>query len=202
MLCLVTDRTACLGRPLEGVVLEAVRAGAGLVQLREKDLSARALLDLGRRLLEPVRAAGGRLVVNDRVDVAMALGADGVHLGAGSLPVREARRLTGAGVLIGASAHSREEAVAAEAEGADYVVLGTIFETRSHPGVRGAGPGFVREVAASVGIPVIAIGGITAANASRVMEAGASGVAVITAIQSAGDVGSATRALLEAMRGD
>lgn len=199
LLCLVTDRTACLGRPLENVVIEAVRAGVGMVQLREKNLPAMELLDLGKRLLGPVRAAGALLVVNDRIDVALALGADGVQLGRGSLPVREARRLLGDSALVGVSAHSLEEVVDAEAAGADYAVLGTIFETRSHPGSAGAGPVLVAEVTFSARIPIIAIGGITPANAGSVMSAGAAGVAVITAIQSASDVEAATRSLLQAM---
>ncbi len=199
ILCLVTDRTACLGRPLEAVVADAVATGVGLVQLREKDLSARELLELGRKVLGPVREAGATLVVNGCVDVALSLGADGVHLGANSLPVREARRLLGGAALIGASAHCVEEVVRAEADGADYVVLGTIFATRSHPGKLGAGLGLVKEAASAVRLAVIAIGGITAANAGAVMAAGASGVAVITAIQSASDVTGATRSLLEAI---
>lgn len=199
ILCLVTDRAACLGRPLEKVVVGAVAAGARLVQLREKDLPARELLQLGARLLGPVRAGGAALVVNDRVDVALALGADGVHLGGGSLPVRAARRLVGDRALVGASVHSLEEAVRAEEEGADYLLLGTIFETRSHPGVKPAGTALIARVVAAVRVPVIAIGGINPRNAAAVMEAGAAGAAVISAIQSAEDVEGATRALLTAM---
>lgn len=199
VLCLVTDRSACLGRELEAVVAQAVAAGVSLVQLREKDLSARELLRLGRRLLEPVRAGGAALVVNDRVDVALALGAGGVHLGGVSLPVSEVRPLVGESFLIGASVHSREEALRAERDGADYLVLGTIFETRSHPGLEPAGVGLVARVAEAVRIPVVAIGGITGANAAAVIAAGASGVAVIRAIQSATDVAGATRRLRKAI---
>ena len=200
ILCLVTDRNACAGRPLEQVVAQAVAAGVSLVQLREKDLPTVQLLELGTALLRCVRSAGSALVVNGRVDVALALGADGVHLGAGGPPVREVRRVIGGSAIIGVSVHTREEAERAESEGADYLVLGTIFETRSHPGTRGAGPALVESVASAVRVPVIAIGGIAAWNAGAVMRAGASGVAVITAIQSARDVGAATRSLVEAMR--
>ena len=200
ILCLVTDRTACAGRPLDSVVATAVAAGVRLIQLREKDLSARELLRIGETLLEPVREGGGLLVVNDRLDVALALGTDGVHLGSNSLPVKAARRVVGDGMLIGVSVHSTEEAVRAEREGADYLVLGTIFETRSHPGTPPAGLGVVSEVTAAVKLPVVAIGGINATNASSVIGAGASGAAVITAIQSAQDVEAATRTLLAAMR--
>ncbi|MHB0871521.1 MAG: thiamine phosphate synthase [Chloroflexota bacterium] len=202
ILCLVTDRTACLGRPLDQVVVSAVEAGVRLVQLRERDLSARQLLDLGRTLLEPVRRCGAVLVVNDRVDVAMALGADGVHLGGGSLPVREVRRLAGDWMLVGCSAHSLEDALKAEGEGADYLVLGTIFETRSHPGLKPAGLDLVARVSSAVRIPVVAIGGIKEDNAASVIAAGARGVAVITAIQSAEDAAGATQRLLQAIGSD
>lgn len=157
---------------------------------------------MGEALLVPVRRHGAALVVNDRIDVAMALGADGVHLGGGSLPVRDARRLVGDSMLVGCSVHSLGDALLAEAEGADYLVLGTIFETRSHPGWVPAGLGLVREVSAAVRIPVIAIGGIDARNARSVMRAGADGVAVITAIQSAEDVAVATRELLRSLDAD
>lgn len=199
ILCLITDRTACLRRSLESVVSEAVAAGVTLVQLREKSLPARELFELGSRLLTVTRAAGAALIVNDRVDVALALGAEGVHLGSGSLPVAEARRLVGDRMLVGVSVHSLERAERAEREGADYLVLGTIFETQSHPGVRPAGPDLVHQVASAVALPVIAIGGIKPENAAHVMAAGAAGVAVITAIQSAEDVSGATRALRQAM---
>ncbi|HEX9016143.1 MAG TPA: thiamine phosphate synthase, partial [Chloroflexota bacterium] len=112
----------------------------------------------------------------------------------------QARHLMRNAALLGSSVHSVEEAVSAERDGADYLLLGTIFDSRSHPGVPGAGPGLVAEVARAVRIPVLAIGGITSSNARSVMEAGAAGVAVITAIQSAPDLAGATRALLEAIK--
>lgn len=199
ILCLVTDREACHGRPLAEVVGAAVGAGAGMVQLRDRGLPAKELLTLGEQLLLVVRAGGALLVVNDRVDVAIALGADGVHLGAGSLPLRVARDLVGDRTLVGASVHGVDEAVRAQAEGADYLIVGTIFATPSHPGVVPAGPRLIAEVARRVAIPVLGIGGIDASNAGQVMAAGASGAAAITAIQSAPDVAGATSALLAAI---
>jgi len=199
ILCLVTDRTACRSRSLEESIAQAVGAGVRLVQLREKDLSARELLQLGGSLLGPVRKGGAALVVNDRVDVALALGADGVHLGGGSLPVGATRRLVGSQMLVGVSAHSLEDAIRAEQEGANYVMLGTIFESRSHPGLKPAGLGLVSRVAGAVRIPVVAIGGINEMNAPSVVSAGAQGVAVISAILSAVDVAAATRGLLGAI---
>ncbi|HZK66685.1 MAG TPA: thiamine phosphate synthase, partial [Chloroflexota bacterium] len=106
ILCLVTDHGACCGRPLEEVVGLALSAGVGLVQLRARELPARQLLEVGRGLLGLVRSAGAYLVVNDRLDVALALGADGVHLGTGSLPVNGVRRMVGNRMLVGASVHS------------------------------------------------------------------------------------------------
>jgi thiamine-phosphate pyrophosphorylase len=196
IVCLVTDRASCRGRLLEAVVGQAVAAGVNLVQLRDWSLSARELLDLGSALLDPVRACGAALVVNDRIDVAMALSADGVHLGRGSLTVGQTRRLVGEQMLLGVSVHGEREAKEAEGEGADYLILGTVFETPSHPGRKGGGLGLVTEVAAAVKIPVVAIGGIDAGNAGAVFAAGASGVAVIRAIQSAADVTTATRAVV------
>jgi thiamine-phosphate pyrophosphorylase len=198
-LSLVTDRDSCLGRPREGVIGEAVGAGVKLVQLREKGLATRELFELGLRLIRPIHEAGALLMVNDRVDIALAIGADGVQLGGGSFPVIVARRLAGSGLLLGVSVHSVEEAVAAEREGADYLLLGTIFATASHPGRAPAGPVIVERVAGAVRIPVVAIGGIDAGNARQLMEIGASGVAVIRAIQSAPDVAAAARALREAV---
>jgi thiamine-phosphate pyrophosphorylase len=199
VLCLVTDQASCNGRPLEGLVRQAVEAGVNLVQLRQKELPAGKLLELGRRLMPAVRGNGAALVVNDRLDVAMALEADGVHLGGGSLPVDAVRRLVGDEMLVGASVHSREQAMRAEGEGADYLVLGTIFETASHPGRAPSGTELLSEVVSAVRIPVIAIGGINVRNACSVMAAGAAGVAVIRAIQSAEDVAGATRELLLAI---
>jgi thiamine-phosphate pyrophosphorylase len=199
ILCLVTDLASCAGRPLEDVVRQAVGAGVNLVQLRGKELSAGELFELGSRLIPSARERGAALVVNDRLDVATALEADGVHLGGGGLPVRVVRRLVGDSMLVGVSVHSREEAVRAEGEGADYLVLGTIFETPPHPGRAPGGPQLVAAVASAVRIPVVAIGGIDAGNARSVMAAGAAGVAVIRAIQSAEDVAGATRELLRAM---
>ena len=152
-----------------------------MVQLREKDMPPFELLRLARRLR---RVTEGRalLIVNDRVDVALLAGADGVQLGEAALDVADVRHLVGAEMLVGRSVHSEVGAVDAECQGADYLVLGTVFETASHPDGRIGGLDLVREVTTSVGIPVLGIGGITKANAPGVMEAGASGVAVITAI--------------------
>lgn len=180
---LVTDRHRCGNRALIDVVADAARGGLGAVHLRDKTLLGGALLAEAQRLRRVVGAA--RLLVNERVDVALAAGADGVHLPAGGLPVAVARGLLGSAALIGRSVHSVGEARRAEAEGADYVILGTIFPTASKPGRAPAGLGLVRDTARAVGLPVIAIGGVDEENAAAVVAAGAYGVAVVSAILAA-----------------
>lgn len=195
----VTDGRCLGGASLEQIVAGAVAGGVAAVHLREPELSVLAL----PALAETLRCAtSGRcaLVINDRVDVALAAGADGVQLGHRSMSIASARQAAGDRLWIGRSVHSVAEAVAAEREGADYLLLGTLYATRSHPEVKPAGLALVRETRAAVRLPVIGIGGITTANASAVMAAGADGVAVIGAIQSAADVEGAARALVLAIR--
>lgn len=198
-LCLVTDRNRCRGRSLEETVAAAVEGGVTAVQLREPDLPARELYELALRL-RPVLAGRALFFVNDRLDVALAAGADGVQLGGRSLPVPQARRIAGPGLLLGRSVHSFAEAAAAQADGADFIILGTIFPTASHPGVAGAGVELIRQVRATVVLPILAIGGIDPDNAAQVMEAGADGVAVISAILAAEDPRSAAAAMLATMQ--
>jgi thiamine-phosphate pyrophosphorylase len=198
-LCLITDRQRCGESPLEDVVSEAIKGGVNLIQLRERDLPTGELLALAMRLREVTR---GRaiLVINDRLDVAMAAGADGVHLPENGLPVAIARWLLGQHTLIGRSVHGEEAAIEAERGGADYVQLGTIYATESKPDAKPAGPDLVRKVSGAVTIPVLAVGGVRAENAAEVIEAGALGASVISAIQGADDPEAATRQLVEAMR--
>jgi thiamine-phosphate pyrophosphorylase len=198
-LCLITDRQRCGESPLEDVVGEAVKGGVNLIQLREKDLPTGDLLALAMRLREVTRGHA-LLVINDRLDVVMAAGADGVHLPENGLPVAIARWLLGQHVLIGRSVHSEEAATEAEQAGADYVQLGTIYATESKPDAKPAGPDLVRKVSGAVGIPVLAVGGVQPKNAAEVIEAGASGASVISAIQGAADPQAAARQLVEAMK--
>lgn len=164
----------------------AVQGGVDMVQLRKKDLPGRALLEVGQRLKQ---AIDGRalLIINERVDVAQACDADGVQLGEDGLPVPVVRRLLGEGKLIGRSVHSVEAAMQAESEGADFLVVGTIFTTGSHPGAQPAGVELLAQVARQAKVPFLGIGGITAENVPEVMRAGASGAALISAILSAPD---------------
>ncbi|MCH7812042.1 MAG: thiamine phosphate synthase [Chloroflexi bacterium] len=183
---LITDRTRLRGRPLEEVASQAVDGGANVVQLREKDLAGGELYELAITLRAVLRGRA-LFVVNDRADIALAAGADGVHLPERSIPIRAAREFVGESCLIGRSVHSVEAAVRAEQEGADYIVAGTVFATASKAGRTAAGTGLVREVADAVRVPVVAVGGITEGNIAEVVAAGASGVAVIGAIMDASD---------------
>ncbi len=170
------------------------------MQVRERDLATRDVLALAQELHAPLHARGVRVLINDRVDLALALGTDGVHLRADSLPVAVARRLMGADRLIGVSAHTADDVVRAESDGADFAVLGPIYET---PSKRQYGEPIGLRVLEEAGrrcrIPVFAIGGITVARVAEVRRAGAHGVAVVSAILSAASVESATREFLDAL---
>jgi thiamine-phosphate pyrophosphorylase len=194
---LVTDRRACDGRPLEQVVEAAVEGGVNVVQLREKDLPARELYDLAQRLRQTV-GNQALLLVNDRVDVALAAGAHGVELGGTALPCDVARALA-PDLLIGRSVHDVANAATAVSSSADLLVVGTMFASRSHPGLTPAGPSLVRKIGAISGVPLVGIGGITAANATQVIAAGASGVAAITSITMASDPREAAAKLARAV---
>ena len=193
-LCLVTDRRQCGGRRLEEVVAAAVDGGVDLVQLREKDMPAGRLLALARCLRGLTRGRA-LLFVNDRVDVALASDADGVQLGEEGLPVEAARQAAAGRLLLGRSVHSVEGAVAAEAEGADLLLAGTIFPTSSHATAPIAGLGLLERLRDRVAIPYLAIGGVNEGNVDAAIDAGASGAAAITAITMAPDPAEAVKAL-------
>ena len=197
-LTLVTDRSQTRGRDLTAVVAECLAAGLPALQVREKDLGAADLAALCRPLRELTRGHGARLIVNDRVDVALAVGADGVQRTHASLPVDDIRRIVVGGMKIGASVHSLEDALDAERRGADWLVFGPLYDT---PSKRrwGAPQGLERlaEVTAAVRIPVVAIGGITPERVGDVRAAGAAGVAAIAAILDTLSPGDATKRFLE-----
>ena len=197
---LVTDRHQTGGRDLLEVVGQALRAGVRAVQLREKDLTTRDLYHLAGKLLAVTRETGAALLINDRVDVAMALPADGVHLTRRSLPPKEARELLGPARLIGISCHSLAEVREAVDGGADFVVLGPIFETPSKmPYGAPLTTALLQQARAATTLPVLAIGGINPARVPEVMAAGADGVAVISAVMAALDPGAAVSELLAAV---
>jgi len=197
-LLLVTDRHATAGRDLVALVSAAVDAGCRAVQLREKDLPGGPLLTLAERLRAVTARAGAVLLVNDRIDVALAAGADGVHLGGGSVAVDVARGLLPPGALVGVSMHSTADLQAAA--GADFVLFGPVFET---PAKAAFGPpqglARLRQAVLATPLPVLAIGGVDAAHGRDVRAAGAAGAAVIRAILAAPDAAAATRALLAAL---
>ncbi len=197
---LVTDRQQTAGRDLVSVVGQALQAGLAAVQLREKDLDGRDLFRLAERVQAVTRQAGAALLINDRVDVAMALDADGVHLTRRSLPPQEARGLLGAGKLIGISCHSVAEVKEAAGAGVDFLVVGPVYATPSKAQYGAPlSPDILRQARAVCDLPILAIGGIKTAQVPSVLSAGADGVAVVSAIVAAPDPGAATRELLSAV---
>lgn len=200
---LVTEERASAGRGTADVVTAAIDGGVGVVQLREKDYSVRERLELGREVRELTREADVPLIVNDRVGLAQAIDADGVHLGDDDLPVPVAREILGEDAIIGRSASFVEDAVAAEESGADYLGVGSVYATGSKDDVLdeeyAIGPERVQAIADAVSIPLVGIGGITVDNAEAVAAAGADGVAVISAITNAEDPEAATEGLRAAV---
>lgn len=168
------------------------------MQLREKDLSSRELLILAAELREMTSGFGAKLLINERTDIALAVGADGVHVGKMSLPITQIRKLLGPGQLIGYSAHSVEEALLAEAEGADFITFGPVYHTQSKAAY-GPPVGVERLKAACLAlkIPVYALGGISLKNIPETMRTGAAGIALISAVMAAPDPTAAATTLLE-----
>ena len=226
-LYLVTDRHQTDKRPLTAVIEEALKAGVKAVQLREKDLSAKELFDLARSLRGLTSQYRARLFINDRLDIAIAVKADGVHLGQKGFSASDIKQflksalhitplietfrgrhpaslspqaLSGERFLIGVSAHSREEARKAEEDGADFITIGPVFYTASKAGYgRPLGVEIIKSVKEAVKIPVFAIGGIKLDTISEVVAAGADGIAVISAIIGAKGTGIAAKDLLQAI---
>jgi thiamine-phosphate pyrophosphorylase len=194
------DRTG--GRPLVEVVRAALRGGAPAVQLRAKAATGREMTELARTLLVETRAAGALLFVNDRVDVALAAGADGAHVGDDDLPVEAVRRIAPPGFLLGRSADTVEGALQAQRAGADYVGVGPVYATGSKADAGSpVGVERIAGVAAAVRLPLVGIGGCHAENSRAIVQAGAAGVAVISAVMQAPDPEAATRAILAAVDG-
>ena len=195
---LVTDRTLCTKDSLEEAVAQAIEGGVEAVHLRERGMPAGELYDLARRLRK-VTLNKALLIINDRVDIALAIPADGVHLPSNSLPIYVAKKLGADLLLVGRSAHTVEQAVEAQVQEADYVFLGTMFESDSHPDFPPVGPDLIRQVNAKVNLPLFGIGGINPSNANQVIEAGASGIAVIRSILTAADRKVAAQELVQAV---
>ena len=188
------------GQAALDAVSAAVSAGAPVVQVRAKGCTDRALHDFAAEVVAICAPAGTTVLVNDRVDVALAVGAAGTHLGADDLPVHAVRRVAGPGHLIGGTARDPERARRLVAEGADYLGVGPAFLTTTKSGLPAPlGPSRIRAVADAVGVPVIAIGGIKVERVPDLMRAGAHGLAVVGAVSGARDPAAATRRLLEAV---
>jgi thiamine-phosphate pyrophosphorylase len=198
-LYVILDRSATAGRDV-GAVLDAVIAGGcRMVQLRDKTSASGVLLPMAERLRKRCRETGVTFVVNDRVDLALAVDADGVHLGQDDLPPRAARPLLRRGMVLGRSTHGLAEARAAQADGADYIAVGSMFATATKPDFQLVGPELIRAIRPEIRVPLIGIGGITLDNVAEVIHAGADGVAVISAVCAAPHPGEATRRFLAAI---
>ena len=197
-LYLVTDRALSLGRPLIDVIRPAVDGGVTVVQLREKEIDSREFYREALRIREYLDTRGVPLIINDRLDIALAIGAAGVHLGQEDLPVDTARKILGPGQVIGASVFTPGEAVEAEALGADYLGLSPIFVTATKPeltsqlGIEGIGP-----IRKATRLPLVGIGSMNETNAFSVIRAGLDGVAVVSAICSRPDACAAAGTILK-----
>ena len=195
-LYVVTDEGLSRGLAHSQIAERALAGGADVIQLRDKKLEGRRLMEHARAIRKLTNDAGKSFIVNDRLDVALASGADGVHLGQEDMALADARALAPEGFLIGVTVHDLREAVEAEKGGADYLGLSPIFATGSKSDAGSAcGLDMLRKVKRAVSVPVVAIGGINAANAREVLEAGADGLAVISAVVSQPDVEAAARSL-------
>ena len=199
-LYLVTDRNQTGGRDLLWVLERALEGGVRAVQLREKDLGGRELFILAEKTKRLCERYQANLFVNDRVDVALGVDADGVHLGGDSMPVRAARELLGAEKLIGVSTHSINEASEAEREKADFILFGPVYFTASKAAYgEPQGLGRLKKVVEKISLPVYAIGGVKVGNIAEVKETGVRGIALISAVLSASDPRAATRRILETL---
>jgi thiamine-phosphate pyrophosphorylase len=200
-LYLVTDRDLARGRPTLEIVRAAVAGGVTCVQLREKRCATREFIAEARGLLGFLKPRAIPLIVNDRLDVALAVGADGVHLGQSDMPIELARRIAGDSMIIGVSAESTADAVAAEKAGADYIGVSPIFATPTKTDTATPfGLAGLAAVRRAVKIPLVGIGGLNVRNAAEVIRHGADGIAVVSAIVAADDPELAARELCERIR--
>ena len=196
-LYLVTDRSLSCGRPLECIVEEAVKGGVTMVQLREKECSTREFYELGMRLKVVLSAYSVPLIINDRLDIAMAINADGLHIGQSDLPWLEARRLLGRDKILGLSVETIEQAKASNEMDIDYIGISPVFATHTKVDTfQPFGIDGVKAVSQICRHPSVAIGGVNIDNARLIMESGASGISVVSAISSADDPREAARELM------
>ena len=199
VLCFIVSPAAMKDSEIDKVVAEAVAGGVAMVQLRDREMPGGELLDLARRLKRVVRGKA-LLIINDRIDLAIAADADGIQLPENGLPTLVSRGLIGKYAVIGRSVHSPDAASQAGREGADFVIAGTIYKSPSKPEVKPAGLSLITEIVKSTTLPVMAVGGVTAERVGDVVKAGAAGVAVISAIAKAEDPKSAAEGLATALK--
>jgi thiamine-phosphate pyrophosphorylase len=201
-LYLITDRRFFNAQCSMYMTMEtALEAGVRAIQLREKDLSVRQLFDMAVWMRELTGEYGAKLFINDRVDVALSVGADGVHLGINSIPAHAVRKISGDKLIVGVSTHSVQEAEAAENDGADFVTLGPIYETPSKLKYgKPIGVDTVREARSRTSIPLFVVGGIKSDRVKEVMDAGADGIAMISAILGSNDIKESTEEFLRLLK--
>lgn len=197
-LYLVTDRRLMSCPTIEDSVRLAIEGGASVVQLREKDCSSREFYELAVRVKKITEPRGVPLIINDRIDIALAANADGVHLGQSDIPCREARKILGADKIIGVSAALPEEAAQAQADGADYLGVGAVFTTQTKTNTRPVTPGIIRQIRSAVTIPFVVIGGINSENIKELYGLGINGTAVVSAVVAQPDITAAARKMREA----
>jgi len=197
-LCLVADSEAAKGRYLLNLIEKAVDSGVTLVQLRAKELQTREFLQLALQTAKLLKEKSIPLIINDRIDIALACGAEGVHLGQEDIPLPYARKILGKKKRIGISVNTVNEAEEAEKGGADYLGVGPVYYTPSKRDLKAIlGPSGLKVIREKVKIPILAIGGINAENAREVMSCGVDGIAVISALMEAEDIAEATRELIQ-----
>lgn len=195
-LYLVTDRSLSKGRSTAEIVAAAVAGGVSCIQLREKSCGTREFLNEALALQPLLKSRNIPLIINDRLDIALAIEADGVHLGQSDMPIGMARKIAGDSLIIGISAESVDDALRAEQEGADYIGISPVFSTPTKTDIAPPlGLEGVRQIRALVDIPLVGIGGINLDNAESVLAAGADGIAVVSAIVSAADPAGAAKKL-------
>jgi thiamine-phosphate pyrophosphorylase len=200
-LYVVTDEKLRKGLSHKQIAIEAISGGADVIQLRDKEMTGRDLFITACEIREITRIAGTLFIINDRIDIAIACGADGVHLGQHDLPLYEARQLAPGDFIIGISVGSVTEAISAEEGGADYVAVSPVFKTGTKPDAgAGHGTALITAIKQTVSIPVIGIGGIQSDNVGEVILSGADGIAVISAVISSDNIAGAARELKSLVR--
>jgi thiamine-phosphate pyrophosphorylase len=200
LLYVVTDRAWLNGNTLSSQVEQAAASGATCVQLREKELGYEEFLAEAKSIKAITDRYGIPLIINDSVDIALACGADGVHIGQGDMPACKARKLIGDGRILGVSVQAAAQALAAQRCGADYLGVGAVFPTSTKPDADAVSYDTLKNICGCVNIPVVAIGGITAANITFLAGSGIAGVAVVSAVFASSDIPRATGELLHSVR--